>query len=173
VFWNKLIRRTLFQKPECRAPEELNFLDDKHVIARIYYYAEKVVKVDNAFYHYNKKNPVAVTQTRRKSHFEYVLLYWCLFDQFLNELSLYEKYKHYLAVGKIKSKVNLMIDTDSYTLRKEFSEIFYDEETKVINEFKGGKKLMLLLIRNKMFILAHLFHKVLIIKRDLNNFLKK
>lgn len=169
VLWNKLIRRSLFQKPECRAPEELNFLDDKHVIARIYYYARKVVKIDKAFYHYNKKNPVAITQTRRKTHFENVLLYWQLFDEFLKQEGLFEQYKHYLYIGKIKSKVSLMVDTDSYKLRKEYSDMFCEEEKLVKNKFHKGQKLMLLLIRNKIFILAHLFHKFLIVKRDFSN----
>ena len=169
VLWNKLIRRSLCQKPECRSPEELNFLDDKHVIARIYYYAEKVVKVDKAFYHYNKTNPVAVTQTRSKTHFENVLLYWRLFDEFLKHQGVFEQYKHYLDIGKIRSKVSLLIDTDSYKLRKDYSKMFCEEEKLVKNKFHKGQKLMLLLIQNKLFILAHLFHKLLIVKRDLSN----
>ena len=172
VFWNKLIRSTLFQKPECRVPEELNFIDDKHAVARMYYYATKIVKVDKAFYHYNKTNPIAITQTRNKSHFENVLLYWKLFDKFLQEHGEFEKYKPYLDYQKIKNKVSLLIDTDSYSLRKEYAGMFYEEETTVINDFKRGQKLMLLLVRNKLFILAQLFHKILILKRDLQNLLK-
>ena len=173
VLWNKLIRRTLYQKPDCRVPEQLNFLDDKHVIARIYYFATKVVKVDKAFYHYNKTNPIAITQTRTKSHFEDVLLFWRLFDTFLKEHAEFNKYKFFINKQKVKSKVSLLIDTDSYSLRKEYADMFYEEEKTVINEFKAAEKLMLLLIRNKMFILAHLFHKVLIIKRDIKNMLNK
>jgi len=173
VLWNKLIRRTLYQKPDCRVPEQLNFLDDKHVIARIYYFATKVVKVDRAFYHYNKTNPIAITQTRTKSHFEDVLLFWRLFDTFLKEHAEFNKYKFFINKQKVKSKVSLLIDTDSYSLRKEYADMFYEEEKTVINEFKAAEKLMLLLIRNKMFILAHLFHKVLIINRDIKNLLKK
>ena len=173
VYWNKLIRRSLLLMPDCHVPEELNFLDDKHVIARVYYYASKIVKVDKAFYHYNKSNPMAITQSRNKSHFENVLLYWNLFDKFLYEHGIYDKYKPCIDKQKIKSKASLLIDTDSYSLRKEYAGMFYDEEMAVINEFKAVEKLMLLLIRNKMFILAHLFHKVLIIKRDIKNMLNK
>ena len=173
VYWNKLIRRNLFQNPDCRVPEELNFVDDKHAVARMYFYATKIVKVDKAFYHYNKTNPAAITQTRNRSHFENVLLYWSYFDKFLYEHGVFEKYKPYLDYQKIKNKVSLLIDTDSYSLRKEYAGMFYDEETTVIKDFNRGQRLMLLLVRNKLFILAHLFHKILILKRDFQNLLIK
>jgi len=173
VFWNKLIRRSLFIHPECKIPDGMNFLEDKHAVARMYFYATKIVKVDKAFYHYNKTNPAAITQTRNKSHFENVLLYWSYFDKFLYEHGVFEKYKPYLDYQKIKNKVSLLIDTDSYSLRKEYAGMFYDEETTVIKDFKRGQRLMLLLVRNKLFILAHLFHKILILKRDFQNLLIK
>lgn len=167
VLWNKLIRRTLYQRPDCLVPKQLNFLDDKHVIARIYYFATKIAKVDKAFYHYNKTNPAAITQTRVKSHFENVLLFWKLFDSFLKEHSEFEKYKIYLDKGKIKSKLSLMIGTDSYSLRKEYASMFFSEETNCLNEFKKGEKLMLILIRHKLFLGAHLFQKSLKFKNKI------
>ncbi len=173
VLWNKLILRSLYANPLCRVPDGLNFMEDKHVVSRLFFYATKIVKLEGVFYHYINKNAKSMTKSRHKMHFENVIRFWNLFDNFLMDQNLFEKYRVYVNKNKVKSKVSLMIDTESYRLRKEYSNMFYNEETAVLSEFKRGEKLMLLLIRNKFFIFAHLLHKALILKRNFQNLLRK
>jgi glycosyltransferase involved in cell wall biosynthesis len=161
---NKLVHRSLYCHPECRVPEGLNYYEDRHIMSRIFYFAKKIVKVNQAFYHYVHYNTMAITKTKDRMHFENVVLFWKLFDEFLYEHNEYEKYKEMLAFPKMQSKVRLMIDTHSSELRKEYASIFLEEEKKCFDRFNNGEKLMLLLVRYKLFGFAQLFHNYLVAK---------
>ena len=162
--WNKLIRRELYQQNNCRAPEGLNYLEDRHVTTRLYYYATKIIKVDKAFYHYVRFNPGAITRTKNRMHFQNVILFWELLDKFLIEKGIYEKYVEELKLSKVKTKCRLMCDTGSYRLRKEYAGMLTNEERKYLNQFKLVERVMLLLVRYRLFGVAHLLYKVLWVK---------
>ncbi|MDP4239584.1 MAG: glycosyltransferase family 2 protein [Bacteroidota bacterium] len=164
---NKLINRDLYMKADCRVPENLNYCEDWHVMTRLFYFANKIVKVDRAFYHYIVYNSNSITRSKGRMHFENVVLFWSLLDSFLKEHNEFEKYKAAIERPKVQSKVNLMIDTNSSRLRKEFAGIFKEEEKHCLKYFKRGEKLMLLLVRYHLFFLAQLFHTYLVTKNTL------
>lgn len=161
---NKLVRRSLYLHPKCRVPNGLNYYEDRHIMTRLYYFAKKIVKVDRAFYHYVQYNSSAITKTKGRMHFENAILFWNLFDNFLREHNEFEKYKPILALPKAQSKVRLMIDTHSSQLRKEYADIFQKEERQSFSTFRKGEKLMLLLVRYRLFGLAQIFHEFIVWK---------
>jgi len=161
---SKLILRELYQQNNCKAPEGLNYLEDRHATTRLYYYATNIIKVDKAFYHYVRFNPDAITSTKSRMHFQNVILFWELLDEFLIEKGIYEKHKEVLELSKIQNKCRLMLDTRSYHLRKEYADMLTNEEKKYLNHFKPTERVMLLLIHYRLFGLAHLLHKMLWIK---------
>jgi glycosyltransferase involved in cell wall biosynthesis len=161
---DKLVSRSLYTRADCRVPDGLNYLEDRHIMTRIFYFAKKIVKIDQAFYHYIQYNDNAITKTKNRMHFENVLLFWSLLDSFLKEKNEFEKYKQITELSKVENKVRLMIDTHSSILRKEFAKMFYEEESNCLSKFRKGEKLMLLLVRYKFFGLAQLFHNMLLIK---------
>ncbi len=122
------------------------------------------MKVNAGFYHYVHYNTQAITKLKNRMHFENVVLFWNLLDEFLIKYNEYDKLLPITDKAKIESKDRLMIDTHSSELRKEIATIFYEEETRCLNQFKRGEKLMLLLIRYKLFGLAQLFHFYLVQK---------
>jgi len=162
--WNKLVNSDLYKRKECRVPDGLNYYEDRYTVIRLYYFANKIVKINQAFYHYIKYNDNAITNKIFKMHFENVLQFWNSVDSFFKEHNEYEKYQENMAFSKTQSKVRLMIDTHSSHLRKEYANIFLDEEKRCFSSFKKGEKLMLLLVRYRLFGLAQLFHELLIFK---------
>lgn len=161
--WNKLIYRELYNRQDCRIPDGLNYAEDLYVMSRLFYFAKKIVKVDQAFYHYVQYNTNAITKTKKnRMHFENIILYWNQLDLFLKDHNEFDKYCRLIELPKVNSKVRLMIDTDSYELRKEFANIFMEEEIKHISDLKKGEWLMLFLVRKKYFHLAQLFHNLLV-----------
>ena len=74
--WNKLIRRHFFELPDCRFVEELNYIEDWFVLTHIYFYVNKIVKIDKAFYHFNRTNVNSQTVIKTSCHFENVILFW-------------------------------------------------------------------------------------------------
>ena len=164
---NKLVKRNLYLQIACRVPDNLNYCEDWHVTTRIFYFATNIVKVDQPFYHYVQSNTNAITKTINRMHFENVLRFWNLLDAFLVEHNLYEKYKPIMALPKAQGKVHLMIGTHSSRLRKEYAGMFLEEEKECISQFSMGEKLMLYMVRYRLFFLAQLFHMYLVQKNAL------
>lgn len=158
---NKLAKRSLYLNPECLVPDGLNYYEDRHVMTRMFYLADKIRKIDVALYHYVHYNSQAITKNKSRMHFENVVTFWNNFEVFLKEHNEYEKYKPILALPKVQSKVRLMIDTNSASLRKEYAGMFIDEEKQCINTFRKGERIMLWLIRNRLFNTAQLFRTFL------------
>jgi glycosyltransferase involved in cell wall biosynthesis len=161
--WNKLVKRSLYERPDCRVPEGLNYYEDRHVMTRLYYFATKIVKVDQAFYHYVQFNADAITKSKERMHFENVVQFWDLLDAFLREHNVYELYKPIMSFPKMQGKVRLMIDTNSSALREEYAELFREEEKQCISKFTRGERLMLYLVHYRLFFLAQLFHNYLVL----------
>jgi len=162
--WNKLITKDLYFRKDCRIPDGLNYTEDLHVLLRLYYFAEKIVKVDQALYHYVQYNMNAITKSKQRMHFENIIFMWNKLDLFLKEHNEFEKYSHIIELKKVQNKVRLMIDTNSCELRKEFADIFKEEERNHISYFRRGERLMLFLVRKKCFLLAQLFHNLFVFK---------
>ncbi|MCL2650002.1 MAG: glycosyltransferase [Candidatus Azobacteroides sp.] len=165
--WNKLIKRELYVREDCRVPEGLNFREDIHVIFRIYFYANKIVKIDRPFYHYVYNETSIMGESRKRMHFENIILFWKLMDSFLIEKNLMDKYKNDIQLMKVENKIGLMFGTNDCKLRREFADIFLSEERKVKSKLKGGKRIMLFFVRHKLFGLAHLHRQLIVLKQKL------
>jgi hypothetical protein len=169
ALWNKLILRTLYTRPDCRVPEGLNYMEDRHVMVRLFFFAQKIVKVNKAFYHYVQYNVNSITKTKNRMHFDNVILFWLLLDTFIKQHHEYNKFEQIIGTTKTQNKIQLMIGTNSSNLRKEYSNIFQEEEMKHRKEFKKVERLMLFLVRNKFYNFAQLLRFLLVFK---NKYLK-
>lgn len=167
---NKLVSRNLYLRQDCRVPENLNYCEDWHVMTRLFYFATKIVKVDQAYYHYVKYNLNSITKGINKNHFKNIITFWSQLDSFLKVNNEFEKYKIIMELPKVQSKVHLIIDTHSYLLRKEYADIFREEEKHCISQLTKGEQLMLFLVRYKLFLPAQMFHDYLVLK---NYFVRK
>jgi len=64
--WNKLIKRQLIVDNDIYPVEGINMYDDKSVMFRVMYFAERVAYLDQALYYYNKANPQSITAQRKE-----------------------------------------------------------------------------------------------------------
>ncbi|MDR0874030.1 MAG: glycosyltransferase family 2 protein [Prevotellaceae bacterium] len=162
--WAKFVKRELYVMPECRVIEGLNYLEDLHVSIRMFYFANKIVKIDRTFYHYNKTNENAITSQKTDSHFATLIVFWKYLDEFLQANSV--KCAESIAFLKIHTKVNLITQTNSYKTRKKYAYLFRDFEMKYINRFRLGERLILFFTHYRMFFSAHLTYKLIILKNQ-------
>ncbi len=95
-------------------------------------------------------------------HFENVILFWKLTDSFLKEKNIYEKYQPEIELSKVKNKATLMMGVNSYVLQKEYAGMFRDIEKKHVKQLRRGERIMLSLLRLKLFIPAHLFRQLVL-----------
>lgn len=155
ALWNKCIRRKLYESPDCRSVEGLNIAEDWHVSIRLYYYAEKIVKIDKAFYHYDKTNTNSLTYSKTSMHYENVKLFYEFLDDFLKEKGLYEKYIDVVEYSKVSLKANMFIQTKKYTLIKKYANLYHDIEMKYLKKLRRGEKLAIIFAHFKLYFLAY------------------
>ena len=158
---NKLVLRSLYENPECRIPDGLNYFEDRYVITHIYYYTDKIIKVNKPLYHYVQYNTTSITKKKSKMHFDNVIQYWKLMDAFFIEKNIYDKYKHQIELSKIQNKVRLMMDVDSSALRKEYAAMFIDIEKNYTKYLRRGERIMLFLLRSGLFGAAQLLRQII------------
>ncbi len=162
---NKLICRRLYDFHNCRTPEGLNYMEDRYITTRLYFWANKIVKIDKAFYHYWKTNDASITANDRKEyHFENVILFWRLFDDFLKTNDVYEKYLPEIELSKVRNKALLFVVTKSNYLRKKYAYLFRDFEMKYLSHLRFGERLVLFFIHYRMYALAQLTRWLILLK---------
>ena len=154
--WNKLIKRDLYNLCS-RIPAGLNYGEDKCIAIQLYFHANKIAKVNKPLYHYVKYNMGSITtKDRNRKYFKNALQYWNFLSDFFQKQDT--KYIEKLDLEKIKHKASLMISTNSYSLRKEYAKMFYEEETIYFSQLKHGKWIIIFLIRHHLFVLAQIYH---------------
>jgi glycosyltransferase involved in cell wall biosynthesis len=168
---NKLIVRRLYEKKECRMIAGLNYCEDWHVMIRLFFYAGKIVKVNQAFYHYTHSNENSITSSKKRMHFENILQFWNLLDSFLIEHNMFSKYQDIIGLSKLQTKINLMFDTDIPALRGEYADMFLAEEKKYFSQLKPVDKLMFFFIHHKMLAATQFIRKLLIVKHKILRYL--
>ena len=169
ALWNKLVHRKLCELPDCRSVEGLNIGEDWHVSIRWCYHAEKIAKIDKAFYHYNKMNINALTASKTNIHIENTIFSYKLLEDFLKEKGIYEKYADIVEQSKAQSKVNLLTQVRDKKTRKKYAYLFRDIEMKYIKQFRRGEQTVLFLTHYGFHFLAHLTHLLIVFKNRNNS----
>lgn len=161
---NKLILKSLYMREDCRVPSGLNYFEDRHVMTRLFFYAKKIVKVNQAFYHYIQYNENSITKKITAMNFKNMVDFWKMLEEFLKSKNVYEKYADVLEYSKVQTKVTLMLGTKSTILMKNYADIYKTEEIKHIKNFRLGARLIMFNIRNHNFYLALILKKLLLLK---------
>ena len=154
--WNKLVHRRLYEIPECRSVEGLKIATDRQVSTRLYYYAEKIAKIDSVFYHYERANINSITSSKTSIHYESNILFHKLLEDFLKDKGLWDKYRQYVDRSKARLKIQLFIATKDYNLRKKYANLYRDVELNYLKELRKGEKTVIILTHFKLHFLAHL-----------------
>ena len=163
---SKLVRREIYVLPENRVPEGLNIYEDQHVVYRLFFCANKIIKEHKPLYHYVQYNPSSITQKATRQMFENYTRFWKLLDVFLKEKNIYNKYIERIEYIKVSNKVALFIQTNSYKLRKQYAWLFRDIEMKYFYKLHLSGKLMLFFTHYRMYFLAHLTQKLIGLKNN-------
>ena len=58
VIWNMIAKREILVDYELKSPENISYCEDFWLSVRLFYYANKITKVDEALYFYNQMNVI-------------------------------------------------------------------------------------------------------------------
>lgn len=166
---NKLVRRSLYLMPECRNTWGMKYMEDRFVSIRLYYFAEKIIRVNRPFYHYIKHNPASANSVVTQAHFRDTQLFWTSVESFLQNRGKQDRFIEQMGLQKMKDKATLMLGTNSVLLRKEFAEMFAGEERFYQKKLKTGEKILLTLVRNKLFFMTGLLRQLILFKNRISN----
>ncbi|MBS9767518.1 MAG: CDP-glycerol glycerophosphotransferase family protein [Flavobacteriaceae bacterium] len=100
--WNKLIKRSLYEKYNIYPSTKINFWEDKWIIIRLFCEDIRYSYVPNAFVHYWQENENSLSKENAKT-FEDIKYFTQTTEQFLKEKGLFEKYKDSLYIGNLKT----------------------------------------------------------------------
>lgn len=160
--WSKFIKRELCTANDCRFIEGLNLLEDRHVSVRLFYYAKTIVKIDSAFYHYNKTNINSITNIRTSMHYENVKLFHELLEEFLKEKGLYGKYIDVVKYSSVQQKAMLFTGATDYEVMKKYTGLYRDFEMKYLHQLRRpGEKLVIFFAHFKLDFFAYLISKLI------------
>lgn len=157
--WNKLICRNLYNSCN-QLPEGLDFGEDRYMMMQLYYLATKIVKIDKPLYHY-VINTNSISHSISEKHFQNTVLRWEMIEEFYRKHNAYDKYKGIISLTKVKSKGEIMLNTNQPYLLKKYADMFREDEAAYFHQLTLDKKIILFLVRKKVFFAAQIFSKLL------------
>ena len=160
---NKLIRKSLYTDNGILHTQGLNFGEDYLVVPKLLFYSKKIVKVNEAFYHYVRFNDNSYTSSISKKNIEDLIYVYHELDDFLAKVNFDQKS---LYRGCLTKKFELIRDSMSIEKFKLIRQNFVIENQDILlNKMSGIKFLMLKLLNNEkyfqLFMLTN-FYKFLV-----------
>jgi len=145
---NKLISSSLFHDNSIRFPDGLNMCEDLRVCVQLFYYAKKVVHIEQAFYHYMKYRVDSISTS--SANLPVLNIGWIEnvkgIDLFLKEKGI-ENIEESIALLKLIPKQNLLVRGRSLTNFRQWREVFPESNNYV---WKGGLPLHYKILANSI-----------------------
>lgn len=114
VIWNMIVKREILVDYELKSPENISYCEDFYLSVRLFYYANKIIKLDEALYFYNQMNVNSIMHginLRAESDER-----WAYLDtiQFFKEKGVYNEYKKTMCWRVLKSTQDAAVYIDRY-----------------------------------------------------------
>lgn len=108
-FWNKLIKRSLFDKEYISFPEGISMCEDLFVTFKLFYFAEKISQVKKPLYHYRQNNVSAMTKNFTKEAYKSKMKVLDNLIAFLENENVIDEYSEIVNFYKIYNRLPLII----------------------------------------------------------------
>ncbi len=90
---NMIVRRKIYENNNLRSPEHISYCEDFWLSVRLFYYSNKISKINEAFYYYNQNNSSSIMHNLNNYRGDDMRCYLETIDLFVknNDISNYEK----------------------------------------------------------------------------------
>lgn len=114
VIWNMIVKREIYIDNNLKFPVNISYCEDFWLSVRLFYYARKIVKVDEALYFYNQMNVNSIMHginLRAESDER-----WAYLDtiQFFKEKGVYNEYKKTMCWRVLKGTQDAAVYINRY-----------------------------------------------------------
>ena len=110
--WNKLIKKTLYNKHNISFPAGKGMGEDMTIV-KLFVHAEKVVYMPKAYYHYMQINTNAYTKTYSQKHLDDVIYNAVSLEEYLKKEGLSQEFKQDFNFFKLNLKLPFLITENS------------------------------------------------------------
>lgn len=162
--WNKLVRRSLYSENDINFPSGYGMGEDLTII-KLFAFAKKAIHLPKAYYHYNKTNTAAFSQTYSDRHLEELHHNIEDLTRFIKE-KLGQDYEKEIAFLKLEAKFPFLLSPDARRIK--LWKYWYPESNEYIkyNSYISSKNRMLQQLAAKNFWLVvraynFLFNKII------------
>lgn len=130
VLWNIIAHRELYEKYNLRSPEGISYCEDFHLAVRLFYYANKIAKVDQPLYYYNQLNNTSIVHNlNRKAESNERWVYLDII-RFFKEKGVLEEYHKEMCWRVLKSKQEAILAINRHN---EFLELYPNSHSYIWN----------------------------------------
>lgn len=155
---SKLIHRSLYtEHPECTSPDDLAVSEDCFSMVCLSHFARKAACTGEAHYHYDRTNETSLTHSKQKAQMEALFRLWQYTGEFFSTEYPDGRYTELIAEMKTDVKAVLMLSDVDMESRKEYADIFREEEGRHMWKLSRGKLLMIFLVRHHLWPLVRLY----------------
>lgn len=126
---NKLVKLSVLQKNQILPFQGINMWEDNGLMFRVFYYAQGLSYINDAYYHYNRKNEQAMTHRYNKAAVQQMLNCANQLSIFFSKKPDYTRYVNTVNSIKFLAKINLL--TSNFSDLKEYY-VTYPESDSII-----------------------------------------
>lgn len=119
---NKLVRRSIYSDYDILPWNGLNMWEDNGLITRVFYYAKRIVYLENAYYHYNRTNEHAMTSGYGIQQVEQMIGIAEHLSEFFESIPDAKDFEKTKYAFQFLAKINLI--TDNYQNLKRYHNTF-------------------------------------------------
>lgn len=106
---NKLIRRDLFSREKIIFPEKVNMWEDVVTIVPLCFFADRIVYLPEAYYHYVHDNSASYTREMTRESLNNLITATAFLEKFFRDRQVYGLFEKKLRYLKLTVKLNLLI----------------------------------------------------------------
>ena len=165
----KMILRERLE-PHIFAPEGLDYLEDRYVMVRVFDRCHRIAIVEESLYNYHLR-PGSVSSGKNTYHFQCLTRFWELTDQYFRETGQYENRKEEIAFQKVEDKAHLMLAVKGNAVRRQFADLYREEERRYMGRLRRGSWLMSHLVHYHLWSIITLYQLYInLVERIKNNY---
>ena len=117
--WGGIHKRSLYEEYQLICPQGVTYCEDFHLMARLCYYAKKVVNIHQPFYHYRQQEGSVMHNLNKRTERDEQWVYQDII-RFFKEQGVYDDYRKSMCWRMLKATQELVLEKSTW---KEFQEM--------------------------------------------------
>ena len=111
--WGGIHKRSLYEVYQLKSPQGVTYCEDFHLMARLCYYAKKVVNIHQPFYHYRQQEGSVMHNLSKKTERDEQWVYQDIIC-FFKEQGVYDDYRKSMCWSMLKATQELVLDKSTW-----------------------------------------------------------